>query len=51
MSDTPGINYTVIPRKDGKNCGNCTNGDEGYCCYAGEIGNHYCDKWNDGKIL
>jgi len=43
------INYTTIPRKDGKNCGNCieTQGEDfgGACSWAGEIGNHYCDKW------
>ena len=42
------INYTTIPRSDGKNCGNCAESDCGWCFYAGEIGNHYCDKWSEG---
>jgi hypothetical protein len=48
MSDTPGINYTTIPRKDRKCCGNCAETQfhfGGACSYAGEIGNHYCDMW------
>jgi hypothetical protein len=46
------INYTTIPRKDGKNCGNCIETERpdfgGACSYAGEIGigNHYCDMWS-----
>ena len=44
------INYTTIPRKDGKNCGNCIETEGPYfggaCSYAGEIGNHYCDMWS-----
>lgn len=47
MSDTPSINYTTIPRKDGKNCGNCAESDRGWCFYAGEIGSHYCDMWSE----
>ena len=51
MNDTL-INYTTIPRADGKNCGNCaeTQFDFGGACpYAGEIGNHYCDMWSERK--
>ena len=51
---TKPINYTTIPREDGKNCGNCieTQRDDfgGACYYAGEIGNHYCDMWASGTI-
>jgi len=47
------INYTTIPRNDGKCCGNCaeTQGEDfgGACYYAGEIGNHYCDMWR-GRV-
>jgi len=46
------INYTTVPREDGKNCGNCeeTRYDyQAYCSHAGEIGNHYCDMWR-GRV-
>jgi ribonuclease HI len=48
------INYTTIPREDGKNCGNCaeTQFDFGGACgYAGEIGNHYCDMWSQRTTI
>ena len=47
---TKSINYTTIPREDGKNCGNCAETQfdfRGACSYAGEIGNHYCDMWSE----